>query len=665
MNSGTNVATLAQLGAILDGIPARIALLDRDRRHRYVNQEYARFVGQTPPALLGRTVADVLGAAAFATVRPLGDRALAGETVCWDGWLPYDDGADLRFVQCTYLPYRSAAGTIDGYFVFARDLTALKHSERQHAEQLAALQTSQALYAAITASALDCVIVIDEAGGVVEFNPAAERTFGHRRAAVLGRNIGEIIVPPHLRERHAAGFARYLVTGEAHVLGRRIEIEGLRADGEVFPLELAITEVRLPDRRLFTAYLRDLTAARAAAAEIQQSRDALHQSEKMAAFGSLLAGVAHELNNPLAIVIGNAMMLNEDATEAESPLAAIATKIQIAAERCGRIVRTFLSMARQRQVVLRPFAIRPLVTEGLELVGYGLRTSGVEVVVAIPDRLPQAVGDPDQLNQVLVNLLVNAQQAIAAQASPRITVTAWAGPSELTLAVADNGPGVPPEIRDRIFDPFFTTKPMGAGTGIGLAVSRGIVEAHGGKLRLAVPDEGGARFEITLRRAAVGEALAPPVVEDAPEPAFIGERFSALIIDDEPEVAAILAHMVSAEGFRCDITHSGTDACRKLQRRDYDVVLCDLHMPDTNGVTLFTWLGTRKPHLCERVIFVTGDTLGQTTMGLVANSGRPVLEKPFVPEEVRSIVRRLRPAGDATGRVTSKRRRRGSGDRPT
>ena len=643
MNSGTDGATLAQLGVILDGIPARIALLDRDRRHRYVNQEYARFAGQTPQALLGRMVAEVLGAAAFETVRAHGDRALAGETVCWDGWLPCDDGADLRYVQCTYLPYRSAAGTVDGYLVVARDLTDLKHGERQHFEQLAALQMSQALYAAITASALDCVIVIDETGGVVEFNPAAERTFGHRRAAVLGQNIGEIIVPSHLRERHATGFARYLATGEAHVLGQRIEIEGMRADGEVFPLELAITEVRLPDRRLFTAYLRDLTTARVAAAEIQQSRDALHQSEKMAAFGSLLAGVAHELNNPLAIVIGNAMMLVEDATEAQSPLAAIATKIEDAAERCGRIVRTFLSMARQRQVVLRPFAIRPLLSEALELVGYGLRTSGIEVVVAIPDRLPEAVGDPDQLNQVLVNLLVNAQQAIAAQASPRITVTAWAGPGELTLAVADNGPGVPPVIRDRIFDPFFTTKPLGAGTGIGLAVSRGIVEAHGGKLRLAVPHEGGARFEITLRRAAVGEAV--PVTEAliAPEPVPAAEPRTALIVDDEPEVARILAHLVSAEGYRCDIVASGADACRKLQRRDYDLILCDLHMPDTNGVALFNWLGTRKPHLRERVIFATGDTLGQTMMGLLANSGCPVLEKPFVPDDVRSTVRRLRP----------------------
>lgn len=321
--------SMAQLGAVLDGIPARVALLDRERRHRYVNHEYTRFIGQPAAMLLGRTVAEVIGAAAFDVVRDHGQRALEGETVQWTGWLPYADGADQRFVQRFYIPHRDEAGAIDGYLVFARDLTDLKLGERRLSEQLAALQMSQALNAAITASALDCVVVIDEAGCVVEFNPAAERTFGHARADVLGRAIGDIIVPPHLRARHAAGFARYLATGEAHVLGRRMEIEGMRASGEVFPLELAITEVRLPGRRLFTAYLRDLTSAKAAVAELQQSREALHQSEKMAAFGSLLAGVAHELNNPLSIVIGNAMMLHEDAAAADPGLALPALRLSV------------------------------------------------------------------------------------------------------------------------------------------------------------------------------------------------------------------------------------------------------------------------------------------------------------------------------------------------
>lgn len=627
---------MSGLAAILDGIPARVALMDRDRRYRYVNEACAAFFGLSRQAILGRAAAEVIGAAAFEAVQEQGGRALAGETLRWEGWLSYGPGREPRFVQRLCQPHRDEAGDIDGYLVVVQDLTELKRDE---ARQVAALHMSQALNAAIIASALDCVIVIDEAGRVVEFNPAAERTFGHRRAEVLGRPMGDIIVPPHLRERHAAGFARYLATGDARLLGRRIEIEGMRADGEVFPLELALAEVRLPDQRLFTAYLRDLTPARAAAADIQRSRDAMHQTEKMAAFGSLLAGVAHELNNPLSIVVGNAMMLVEDAADMAPPLAERAGKIQTAAERCARIVRTFLSMTRQRQIALRPFAIGPLVRESLELLGYGLRTGGIAVELDIADDLPLAIGDPDQLNQVLVNLLVNAQQALAPQALPRcIAVTARAAPGELVLGVADNGPGVPPAVRDRIFEPFFTTKPMGVGTGIGLAVSRGIIEAHGGTLALAATDSG-ARFEVRLRLATARDGPpAPPA--DAPRAAPLPglDACRALIVDDEPEVASVLAQMVRSLGLRGDTAAGGADGIRRIEAQDYDVILCDLHMADTDGAAVFAWLAGHRPHLCGRVVFITGDTLGQGTSSFLARSGRPMLEKPFVQEDIRRVL---------------------------
>ena len=222
--------------------------------------------------------------------------------------------------------------------------------EEQLARQLDALHASVALNAAITASALDCIVVIDESGCVIEFNRAAERTFGYAKAETLGRPIGELIVPEAMRQRHAEGFARYLRTGVARVLGRRVQMEAMRADGSQLPVELTITEVQVPGRRLFTANLRDLTEARQAEAELARSRETMHRNEKLAAFANLLAGVAHELNNPLAIVIGNAQMLRSDAIDAQVDprIVARAETIQLAAERCGRIVRTFLAMARSQ-----------------------------------------------------------------------------------------------------------------------------------------------------------------------------------------------------------------------------------------------------------------------------------------------------------------------------
>jgi two-component system NtrC family sensor kinase len=615
----------AQLRAVLDSIPTRIALLDRERRYRYVNREYIDFAGKPEHQILGRTIPEVLAEDAFATFYPQGDRAMAGEVVPWEGWLEYRQGR--RYVQRICVPLRDADGEVDGYFIFNRDLTDLKNSE--------------ALNKAIIDSALDCIIAIDESGEVLEFNPAAESTFGYRRADVLGRRIGELIVPPELRQRHADGLARYLATGSSHIVGRRIEIEAMRADGEIFPVELTITAVCLPERRLFTAHLRDLTAARAAEAEIQRQREALHQTEKMAAFGSLLAGVAHELNNPLSIVIGNALMLAQVAQETAPALAERAQRVQAAAERCARIVRSFLAMARQRETQRRPIALHEVIDATLQLLGYGLRSSGIAVERDIPDNLPQLLCDPDQMQQVLINLLVNARQALEDQPQPRrVRIEARADDDTIELTVSDNGPGIPPDILSRVFDPFFTTKPTGAGTGIGLGVSRGIIEAHAGTLTLA-PADNGARFVMRLPlRQGDGVGTTVPAASEAP--AVHTER-SVLIADDEPEVGRLLAEMLSMQGYRCDVVGSGEAAQALLENRDYDAILCDMRMPEMDGPALFTWLGEHRPHLRRRIAFVTGDTLGAGSAGFIARSGRPILEKPFLPAELRRLMADLVP----------------------
>jgi CheY-like chemotaxis protein len=239
----------------------------------------------------------------------------------------------------------------------------------------------------------------------------------------------------------------------------------------------------------------------------------------------------------------------------------------------------------------------------------------------------------------MANLLTNARQALEQCAEPRyIHIAARMTDDAIEFTIADNGPGIPADVQGRIFDPFFTTKPVGAGTGIGLAVSRGIAEAHGGSLGLHDEAEGGACFALRLPLAPAEVVTAAERVARRAEAGEAQPVRRALVVDDEPDLAGMLAEILRPLGYRCDLAGTGAEAQRLLMGRDYDVILCDLRMPDIDGGALYAWMEGVRPHLCARTIFVTGDTLGQATSGVLARSSRPVIEKPFLPETVRQLV---------------------------
>ena len=231
--------------------------------------------------------------------------------------------------------------------------------------------------------------------------------------------------------------------------------------------------------------------------------------------------------------------------------------------------------------------------------------------------------------------------------SVRLTARAEAGWTQ--IEVADNGPGIPDAIRSRIFDPFFTTKPAGSGSGIGLAVSRGMVEAHGGSLDLASADGEGACFVIRL-----------PLDHDAPSPSdatsAVGEpripapaMRTALVVDDEPDIGELLAEMLRKLGYRIEVKVSGEAAQAALRQRDYDVVLSDLRMPGLDGPALYAWMAEHRPHLCARTAFTTADTLSPSAHRFLAGAGRPILEKPFTPADLQQLLASL-PDGNKSNR---------------
>ncbi|OGK82546.1 MAG: hypothetical protein A2X52_05270, partial [Candidatus Rokubacteria bacterium GWC2_70_16] len=309
---------------------------------------------------------------------------------------------------------------------------------------------------------------------------------------------------------------------ESGDLGARTE--GPSPRGELGELSRAMD-------RMAESLERSVSARLEAEQRLRREQEVLYQSEKLAAMGELLAGVAHELNNPLAVIMGRTALLRQ--ALGTGPAAAQAEKIAAAAERCARLVKNFLALARKSPPQRQPVELNRVVQETLELLAYPLRVDSVEVVQALADDLPVIWADPHQLHQVVINLATNAHQAMRETTGPRRLTLATrfdAAQGGVVLEIADTGPGIPSEIRPRIFEPFFTTKPQGQGTGLGLSLCQGIVEGHGGSIRLESRPGQGAVFVVELPPGAPPSVESEAAAVEAP-PRIRGKAI--LVVDDE------------------------------------------------------------------------------------------------------------------------------------
>src|SRR4029453_2701001 len=314
-----------------------------------------------------------------------------------------------------------------------------------------------------------------------------------------------------------------------------------------------------------------------AAAQYQLQQEALYQSEKLAAMGSLLSGVAHELNNPLAVVLMHADLLREEL--GRSPLLELVDEVTRAAERCKRLVRSFLTLARQHTPERTAVSLHSLATDTVELLTYALRVDNITVHLDLAEKVPLLWADPNQIQQVITNLITNAHQALGEASALRqltLTTRCKATRTRVTLAVTDTGPGVPPALQARIFEPFFTTKPVGIGTGLGLSLCKGIIEQHGGTITVTSQPGQGATFCVELPVEAV---CAPaPVSPERDQVRTIPDK-SILINDDEPSIASGLKRLLSRDGYTVETVANGHLALTRLRERSYDLLLSDMRMP--------------------------------------------------------------------------------------
>ena len=515
---------------------------------------------------------------------------------------------------------RVTIGGRDRILALARDITDRKTAE-------AALRASEEQYHSMFNATIDGLALWSAAGEIVDSNPALWRMYGYGDGEFFSLPPGGGVGPAYRPE-----FLRAVAAGAS----LNMEVTEKRKDGSPLELELHGIPMQYQGEPHVLTIAHDITDKKRSAEELARQRESLHQREKLAALGSLLAGVAHELNNPLSVVVARAVLLEE---QGDLKTRAAALKVRTAAERCARIVRTFLAMARQQQPSRGPVALNDVVTAALDIAAYAIRTSSIEVSLRLSSDIPLIPADADQLHQVLLNLIINAQQSLQERAVPRlirVTSTYDRRAGIVRLTVADNGPGIPEHVRPRIFEPYFTTKPTGIGLGVGLAVSVGIVEAHGGTLTVDCPAEGGAAFTIALP---AGPVHAPGIRVCPLAKATASRRI--LIVDDEADIRDTLAEILAAAEHEVVTVSSAAEALERMAAEHFDVVLADIRMPEVDGRALYQEIERRWPDRVRCVVFVTGDTLASNLREFAAESGRPVIEKPFLPSDVRRVVAEL------------------------
>ena len=418
-----------------------------------------------------------------------------------------------------------------------------------------------------------------------------------------------------------------------------------RADGSTVWVEIvARIDNATDDATLrIEALVRDVSERKKLDDETRDIYHQLLQAEKMAALGQTISGVAHELNNPLATILSWAERLTQKPAADESTRRGL-EMILSESERAARIVRNLLTFARKRQTTRAMVEVNQVVRETLALRAYDQRVSNVSVIDALAAGLPQVFADGHQLQQVLLNLVINAEQAmLSTNGRGVLVVRSWhdAEQESVIVEINDDGPGIPDDLQPKIFDPFFTTKDVGQGTGLGLTVAYAIVQEHAGRIRLESRPAHGASFFVEL--PVTGAKVSSPGLKTTrfqrtPAPESVPGA-AVLLVEDESALATAVMDALRDAGYAAEWAADGEEALLKVSHHEYDLVICDLKMPRLDGMAFYRSLTAVAPALAKHVVFVTGDVAGSEAEKFFDESGCVWLAKPFRLADLLRVIR--------------------------
>jgi two-component system NtrC family sensor kinase len=505
------------------------------------------------------------------------------------------------------------------------------------------VKSSEERYRDLFANAYDLIFTLDRQLRIQSINNVGQALTGYPADRLVGRPLRDLAVAGDAWEAAEQHLADLL-------MGRGIqpfELQLKRHDGERVILEVS---ARLLQERGkpggIHCIARNLT-------ERRRLEEQLIHSEKLSAIGQLVAGVAHELNNPLTSISGYTQLMLRDTTLRDDVLSDL-KHINTQAERAARIVQNLLVFAREHKPERLMVNLNEEFKNTLSLRAYQLRVDNIKVALELDPNLPMTIADPFQIQQVMLNLINNAHHAMTERGGPgtltlRSSVAALpmadgnaARRPVVVLAVNDTGVGIPAHDLKRIFDPFFTTKPVGQGTGLGLSICYGIIQEHGG--RIWAESEAGVGTTVYVALPLIqkaGDADGQPADDGAQGVPDSQPTSRVLVVDDEEPVANLLARLLRQLGHQPTVVNSADDALYRLARESFDLILTDVKMPGKSGFELHQTIKQRNPDLASRVVFVTGDMLSAATQARIAQSGNPYIAKPFAIDRLEELVRSL------------------------
>ncbi len=542
------------------------------------------------------------------------------------------------WVSTTGVAVRSSLGKVLRLVGSVGDITEKKRAESR-------LKASEIRFRSIAeAHPVPVLIATLNEGEIVYASQGSVNTLGMEMENLIGYSLDNFFTDTDARRELMSDVQK---TGGVDLRECLLQ----RSDHSTFYAAVSARSIHYERRPCAVIGINDITERKLAETKIKDQESALQQSEKLAALGGLLAGVAHELNNPLSVIVGQAVLLSES-TKDEKTIGR-AEKIHKAGERCARIIKSFLALARRKPPERVAVSINEVIENAIELLAFQLRTDNIELIRNLDPELPKALADGDQMTQVITNLVMNAKQVLQEKEGKRsITIDSWTGDANhqdgmVYVAVTDNGTGIPSDIIHRIFEPFFTTKPAGSGTGVGLSLCHNIVESHGGRIWVEnvqdTPTEGefqtGARFMFSLPISKVAEVLEEEIEAKAENYKVPPQKI--LIVDDEVELGQTLSDILQESGHELILVDNGQKALDLLNREEVDMIISDLRMPVLDGPGLYRALEAYKPEYLSRIMFVTGDTLSIPVRDFLSQYALEVIEKPYSAQDVRKGIHQL------------------------